>query len=121
MVRDLPTEVPRPTRRDPKIRSKEDRRMKGRVIKRVWRSRGPLGRKVKHVAWGYSVWANGKRDRRYDSAWTREDAEKALAARILNVEQAEKPAAPSSGLTFAQAAELYLAAKRASGLYGATG
>ncbi len=55
--------------------------MKGRVIKRVWKSRGPLGRKVKHVAWGYSVWLDGKRDRRYDSAWTQDDAEQALAAR----------------------------------------
>ena len=85
--------------------------MKGRVIKRVWKSRGPLGRKVKHVAWGYSVWVDSKRDRRYDSAWTKDDAEQALAARVLNIAQAETPATPSSGLTLAQAAERYLAAK----------
>jgi len=85
--------------------------MKGRVIKRVWKSRGPLGRKVKHVAFGYSVWVDGKRERHYESAWTREDAEQVLAARVLNLERVGTPATPSSGLTLAQAAERYLAAK----------
>lgn len=84
--------------------------MKGRIIRRTWKSRGPMGRKVKHVAWGYSVWLDGRRERRWNSSWTQDDAEKALAARILDVEQ--RPATGAAGgLTLAQAAERYLAAK----------
>src|SRR6266566_3646833 len=44
----------------------------------------------------------------YKAEWTREDAEKALAARLLQVEQ---PKPMSSGLTLAQATERYLSAK----------
>lgn len=90
--------------------------MRGRVIRKIWKSLGPNGRKVKHVAHGYAVWVDGKRERRFDSAWTPEDAEKALAARVLNVEEAEQqkaaaPAAPS----FGEVAERYLAHKAATG------
>lgn len=35
--------------------------MKGRVIRKIWKSRGPSGRKVRHVAFGYNVWVDGKR------------------------------------------------------------
>jgi integrase len=86
--------------------------MPGQVIRRVWKSRGASGRKVRHVAWGYNVWVNGKRERRYDSAWTEEDAAKAPAARILNVgQQPEQQKAPADGLTLAQAADRYLETK----------
>jgi integrase len=83
--------------------------MIGQVIRKIWKSRGPSGRKVKHVAYGYNVWIDGKRERRFDSAWTEEDAGKALAARVLNLERPRPSAA--SGLTRAHAAERYLAAK----------
>lgn len=89
--------------------------MNGRVIKRTWRSREPLGRKVRHVAWGYSVWVNGQRERRYDSAWTHEDAEKELAGRVLNVEQDKKRKAEPEAVTFGALAERYLAHKAATG------
>ena len=82
---------------------------KGRIIRRTWKSRGPLGRTVKRVAWGYSVWVDGLRERRWDSSWAREDAEQALAARVLNVEQ--RAAKVAGGLTLAEAGERYLAAK----------
>lgn len=52
------------------------------VIQRTWRS-GP--RKVKRAAWGYTAQIDGKQIRKYDAAWSREDAEKALAARLLSV------------------------------------
>ena len=52
------------------------------VIERIWRN-GP--RKVKRTAWGYTVQINGRQERKYDAAWSREDAEKALTARLLNV------------------------------------
>jgi len=44
----------------------------------------------------------------YKADWTREDAEKALAARLLRLEQ---PKPKSSGLTLAQVTERYLSAK----------
>jgi len=56
------------------------------VIQRIWRS-GP--RKVKRVAYGYTFQdKDGKQVRVSDASWSREDAEKALAARLLNPEQA---------------------------------
>jgi integrase len=48
------------------------------VIQRVWRS-GP--RKVKRVAWGYTLQIDGKQERKYDAAWTEDDARAALVAR----------------------------------------
>lgn len=57
------------------------------IVQRTWRS-GP--RKVKRAAWGYTAQIDSKQIRKYDAAWSREDAEKALAARLLNV-------APSTG------------------------
>jgi integrase len=53
------------------------------ITKRTWRS-GP--RKIKRVAYGYTFQdKDGKQIRETDSSWTREDAEKAMAARLLNV------------------------------------
>jgi integrase len=54
------------------------------------------------------VQVDGKQKRVYKAAWTREDAEKALAALLLQVEQ---PSPKPQGLTLAQAAERYLATK----------
>lgn len=88
---------------------------RGRIIRRTWKSRGPLGRKVRHVAWGYAVWIDGTREKRSDSAWTRENAERALAARVLNVEQAEKRKAEPDAVTFGALTERYLAHKAATG------
>lgn len=90
--------------------------MKGHIIKRVWRRRGPTGHKVKRFAYGYELRVNGRRERRVDSAWTPEDAERALAARILGLEQemaTRKAEAP--GMTFGEAVARYLAIKEADG------
>jgi hypothetical protein len=36
-----------------------------RIFKRTWKSTGPLGRKVKHVAYGYTLYrADGQRERK---------------------------------------------------------
>src|SRR5436853_58691 len=50
------------------------------IIKRQWTSRGPTGHRVKRVAYGYSLVVGGKQERRYDMAWSRQDAQEALAA-----------------------------------------
>ena len=53
-----------------------------KIIKRVWTSTGPLGRKVKHAAHGYTLMVNGKQERKVSSTWLSEtDALEALAQR----------------------------------------
>ena len=76
-----------------------------RVNQRPWIVPGQRG---KRKAWGFTVQVDGRQKRVYKSEWTRDDAEKALAAFLLKVEE---PKAKTSGLTFAQAIERYLAAK----------
>jgi len=76
-----------------------------KVNQRPWKI---PGQRTKRKAWGYTVQVDGKQKRVYKAEWTREDAEKALAARRLQV---ERPKPKSSGLTLAQATERYLATK----------
>jgi hypothetical protein len=64
------------------------------VIKRIWRS-GP--RKVKRIAWGYTLQQDGKQIRVTRGDWTEADAQKALAAALLNG-HAESPLARYSVL-----------------------
>src|SRR5262249_12647131 len=52
---------------------------------------------------------SGKREKHYKAEWTQDDAEQALAALLLKIEQQPKP--KDGGITLAQAAERYLAAK----------
>src|SRR5205823_1608554 len=76
-----------------------------KVNQRPWRI---PGQRTKRKAWGYTAQVDGTQRRCYRAEWTREDAEKALAALLLQVEVA-KPKADS--LTLAQATDRYLAAK----------
>ena len=62
------------------------------VVKRTWCSRGPTGHKVRKVAWGYTLQVNGQQERRYDAAWSRRDAEEALAKRLLERDAPPPPA-----------------------------
>src|SRR5262245_24261283 len=81
-----------------------------KVIERKWRS-GP--RRAKRCAYGYSLMVNGKQERKYCATWTREEAEKALAARLLGLTPAPGAEAPPTGITLGQAQERYLATKEA--------
>ena len=76
-----------------------------KVNQRPWKI---PGQRTKRKAWGYTVQVDGKQMRVYKAEWAREDAERALAARLLQVEQ---PKPKPSGLTLAQATERYLATK----------
>lgn len=76
-----------------------------KVRQRTWTIRG---QRTKRKAWGFVTVDNGKQVRQFKAEWTREDAENALASHVLKLEQ---PKAPAPGLTLAQAAERYLAAK----------
>jgi len=66
------------------------------------------GQRTKRKAWGFVAVDNGKQIRQFKTEWTKEDAESALAAYLLKVEQ---PKATSAGINFGQAAERYLATK----------
>jgi len=81
-----------------------------KVNQRPWKV---PGQRAKRKAWGFTVQVNEngqkKQKRCYKAEWTREDAEKALAALLLQVEQQPKAKAP--GFTLAQAAERYIVTK----------
>ena len=76
-----------------------------KVNQRAWKI---PGQRTKHKAWGYTAVVDGKRQKNYRMEWSREDAENALAALKLRIEQ---PKTKGAGMTLAQAAERYLAAK----------
>jgi integrase len=64
---------------------------------------------VRKVSYGYSLVVDGKQVRKYDSAWSREDAQEALAKRLLGLD--EERARAAAPVTLGQAVERYLAAK----------
>jgi hypothetical protein len=77
-----------------------------KVQKRTWLSRGPSGRRVRKVSWGYTLQVNGKQERQFSADWTEEDARAELAKRIL-----AKDTPKTRPTTLAQAADRYLQAK----------
>jgi len=57
-----------------------------RIIRCGWTSFGPTDKRVRHVAFGYTLTFNGKRERKVSSDWTcEEDALKALSERPSNL------------------------------------
>ena len=53
-----------------------------KIIRREWTSTGPMGKKVKHTSFGYTLTINGTRERKFSSDWVSEaDALKALSER----------------------------------------
>jgi len=83
------------------------------IFKRTWTSRGPSGHRVRKVAWGYTLYVDGHRERQCSSDWTKELAEQALAARLLNLEAARTDSKRPK--TFGEAVEDYLAYKKKHG------
>jgi hypothetical protein len=77
-----------------------------KVQKRTWLGRGISGRKVRKIAWGYTLQANGKQERKFSADWTEEDARTELAKRIL-----AKDTPKARPTTLAQAVDRYLQAK----------
>ncbi len=75
-----------------------------KVNQRLWKV---PGQRAKRKAWGYTAQVGGKQKRVYKAEWTREDADQALAAVLLKIEQPKPP----SGMTFNEAIERYLKAK----------
>jgi len=84
------------------------------IIRRIWTSQGPTGRKVKHVAWGYTLQVNGTREKRFSSEWGSEsDALAALAERqkAIAAGQLTRTADKTLGAVVAE----YLAYKASNG------
>jgi integrase len=83
----------------------------GRIIKRVWTTKGPRGRRVRHMSYGYDlVRPDGQRERIVSAEWGSEIA--ALAALAARREElaAGVIEAPAD-MTLAALAERYLAHK----------
>ena len=80
-------------------------------------SRAP-GQRAKRKAWGFTVQVDGKQKRCYKAEWTRDDAEKALAALLLEVDQPSKAKAPTRGPS--GRARNFAAAPTASAKYART-
>jgi integrase len=76
-----------------------------KVNQRPWKV---PGKRARRKAWGFTVQVDGKQKRIYRSDWTQDDAEGALAALLLKVDQ---PKPKPDGLTLAEAAERYLGLK----------
>src|SRR3989304_2325843 len=83
-----------------------------KLIKRVWKSRGPTGHTVKKVAWGYTLQVDGQQERRWCGTWTKEEAQEKLSARIL---EREAPTPSSTPKTLGAVAGEYLDYKRGKG------
>src|SRR5262249_12408198 len=77
------------------------------VNQRAWKL---PGQRTKRKAWGFTVQGDGKQKRIYRAEWTKDDAEKAVAALLLEVAPPET-VEPTSRMTLAEAAERYLATK----------
>src|SRR5215510_5620385 len=98
-----------------------------KVNQRLWKI---PGQRTKRRAWGFTaqlpcnpcphrhpktgavLHPDGVRQvRQYKVEWNKEDAEKELAAALLQPEPPAKATSSGAGITFGQAAERYLAAK----------
>jgi integrase len=66
------------------------------------------GQRTKRKAWGFVGIERGKQVRQFKSEWTKEQAQEALAAFLLKIEQ---PKVAASSITFSVAVERYLATK----------
>ncbi len=83
-----------------------------KITERVWFRKGRRGALQKRSAFGFTaIGKDGKQVRRSNESWSRDDAEKALAAFLLDIAPAPTPAIDGPGLTFGQVIEQYLAAK----------
>jgi integrase len=79
------------------------------LFRRTWKTG-----KVRRVAWGYTLERDGKQVRRISSAWTKDDAQQALAEALLE-RDTPPPLPPPVVKTLATLATEYLDFKRAKG------
>jgi len=82
------------------------------VVRRTWLSRGPTGHKVRKIAWGYTLQVNGEQKRKVCAEWGREEAQEALATRLL---ERDAPKDAPRSKSFGEVAQEYLDFKRGKG------
>jgi integrase len=85
-----------------------------KIVTRIWTSRGPTGKRVRHVAYGFDHRVNGQRERRFSAEWLAEnDALAALVERQREIAagRIDRPA----DRTLAELADEYLAYKEQHG------
>src|SRR5262245_27090704 len=74
-----------------------------KIIRRTWTSDGPLGKRIRHTAFGYTLSVNGKRERKVSSDWrTEADALSALNHRLQAIQSgdiAQRPEISFDALT----------------------
>src|SRR5262245_49428935 len=77
-----------------------------RIITREWTSRGPTGRKVRHVSYGYQLMVNGARERRVSAEWqTEAEAFEELTKRLKDIQAGQ--VTRSADKTLSELAEEY--------------
>ncbi len=82
-----------------------------KIISREWTTKDAMGKRIKRVAYGYALTVNGKRERKFSSAWqSKEAALKALHERQQQVQAGQLDRPPD--VTFGQAVEHYVTFKR---------
>jgi integrase len=70
-----------------------------KIIRREWTSTGPLGKRVRHVAFGYDLTVNGNRERKVSSDWhTEADALAALNHRMQAIQSGDVTRRPEISL-----------------------
>lgn len=70
-----------------------------KLIQREWKSDGPLGKPVRHVAFGYTLTVSGKRERKVSSDWrTETDALAALNERLQAIQSGDDTQRPEISL-----------------------
>jgi hypothetical protein len=78
-----------------------------KIIRREWTSTGPLGKRVRHVTFGYTLAIHGKRERKVSSAWiSEEDVLKALSERLQAIQSGE--VTPRTEVSLAELTARYL-------------
>jgi hypothetical protein len=75
-----------------------------RVSQRLWKI---PGQRTKCKAWGFTAQINGKQVRSYRAEWTQDEAEKALAAALLQVLAQPAAAGAAAGMTLGAAVDEY--------------
>src|SRR5262245_3799909 len=78
-----------------------------KITTNTWTTKNALGKRIKHIAYGYTMTVNGKRERKWSAEWTsKDDVIKAVNERNQQIQagQIERPA----NVTLAQAIERYM-------------
>jgi hypothetical protein len=79
-----------------------------KIVTRVWTSRWPTGRRVRHVSYGYHAMIDGKRGRCVSAEWTTEGEALAALNRRLADAAAGRVSKPTAEATLVPLAEEYL-------------